>query len=170
MSLLNLEVGQGIKYCKSDRNNKLSYHYGLIINTTDNSIGFLNVLPSFRKIGFGEEYKVPCYKDGNALYEKHRNNVRLEGYLSVFTELSNGRKDGVYVYADIEHPVIYDAEDCKIHKVAGIDGNEKISKEAMAEVLNHPWIDQPQKEKLHRRPLPDVPENIRSPQDDMQLE
>lgn len=40
-------------------------------------------------------------------------------------ELSKGRKDGVYVYADLENPIIYDVNDCRIHKVTLIDEGKK---------------------------------------------
>lgn len=147
MSLMNLEVGQGIKFCETDETRNVVYNYGLIIKVDDKSIEFFKALPSFRSLGIdGNEYKVPCYKDNNAVYERHKDNVRLEGFLSVFTELGQGRKDGVYVHADMKDLKVYDIDDCKIHNVTCIDGGVKISKQAMHEILNHPWQEQKQKE------------------------
>lgn len=64
----------------------------------------------------------------------------------IFTELSKGRRDGVYVYADIENPIIYDVNECRLHKVTLIDEGKKITKQAMDEVLSHPWPEQKQLE------------------------
>lgn len=40
MSLMKLEVGQGIKFSEVDKKGKESYKYGLIIKATDRSIEF----------------------------------------------------------------------------------------------------------------------------------
>lgn len=180
---MNLEVGQGIKYKTFDGKGKAFSHYGLIIDVSDDAITFYSVLRSFRPLGLNGEYKMPCYKDKDAVYEKHKDNVRLEDCSSVFRKLSGCRKDGVYVHADALNPIIYGMTDCALHGVTVIDGGQKVPEHVMQKVMYHPWPVQNQREKTigeqssseriysdGSRRLPGVADNMDAPQDERQCE
>lgn len=76
---------------------------------------------------------------------------------------------GVSALDDVQKLLVFDEEKCKKYHVEIVDDGAKISKRDMKNVLNHPWIDQLQKEKLHdarRRGIAELESRLGLSQDD----
>lgn len=152
-----IEEGMAIEF-RYSLNDDVSY--GIVMSVGENYIDFIPV----GKIG----PFLKCYDDEGADEKRDKDNVRIKGCPPPFLKLCHTSELGIFAYANMDEMIRFNEDDCE--KFGVKFSSDKVKSYMMDELRNHPWIDQPQKEKLRRRPLPDVPENIRSPQDDMQLE
>lgn len=137
---MSFKVGQGIRYIQRGYH---GYLYGVILAVSDVHITFAKV---------DEANRVLCYDDMGASYDKHRDNVRLKDCPLPFSDVSHGVLGGAYVYANIDAYIKWDALQCEQHHVEVIDDGHLISESIMNEILNHPWQEQPEKEKTRRVP------------------
>lgn len=154
MKLCDFEVGHGIIYTKMNEHRDLIPFYGLVVGVSDKDISFVVVLNIIRRLPNGNDiYKVLCYDDADAVYEKHKDNVRLRGCPPPFSLLTKGKKENVYAQAGkIEH---FTEEELIKYRVDILDDGAKVSDDVIKEILCHPFPMQPQKEFTYHKDLHD---------------
>lgn len=118
---------------------------GVIINATDKYVMFCEVKPVTKY--------TKCYDDMNADKDRDCDNVRLKDSPPPFRDISNGKKGGVYAVADIQHPYVMAKDDLRKCNGRVLDNGKMISVHDMHNILNHPWLDQKQKEMRHNKRL-----------------
>lgn len=116
--------------------------YGIVMNANDAYIEFVTI----REI---TKY-TRCYDDEGAVKDRDKDNVRLKDCPLDF--YSGGQGLGFFVYADMNNLERFSGEECRQHGVRTVCDSEGmhigISKFMYEEIRNHPWTDQPQKEKV----------------------
>lgn len=126
---------QCIQYC---RRGGRFWRLGIIVNVYDNGIDIVLV----KSLEFGDK----CYDDDGAIYELHKDNVRLRGCPPPFQSLYR-RTEVAYCHADMNNLVHIKSSDYEQYHVTVIDDGAMVSESMMNEIKYHPWIDHLQKEK-----------------------
>lgn len=135
---MELHVGQGIRY----DSRRTGYEYGIVMNVDNSCISIAPV--------YSIEFDTKCYNDADAVKEKHQHNVRLKDCPPPFSALCKCSEHGVYCYANMKKTLCFNQSDCTEKNVTVIDNGACITKRMMKEILDHPWLEYPEKEKKQR--------------------
>lgn len=138
---MKFEPRMGVSW--SGRNNRM--RYGVIIGCEDD--GTVNIVP-VRALVPG----VHCYDEGLD-YKRDHDNVRLDDAPPPFAFLCiRDGTDKCYAMANTSVPIPFYPDELDFLTVT--DGGEKISEKDFDTIFNHPWPEQPQKERILERPEP----------------
>ncbi len=150
MELSEFEVGCAIKYCKKNESSKFrkfKSNYGLVVGVSDIDVSFFVVSRIRKRLPNGVgTYRILCYDDVDAVYEKHKDNVRLRKCPPPFVELSDGIKENVYVNADFNDVSRFTVDNLTEYDIVILG---KVDDDVIDEIKNHPFSTQSQKEFTH---------------------
>lgn len=147
MKLSDFEVGMAVAYKDYELSRERDF-VGLVTDVTDDVMVVTIVRNIMRPLPDGNSYyNILCYDDVGAVYEKHKNNVRLRNCPPPFSDLSNGVSDNVYVQTD--NIKCFAEDELNECHVTILDNGIKVDADVMREVKHHLWQEQPQKEFTH---------------------
>lgn len=179
---MNIKVGQGIRYQAYDKSGLVTDKFALVVDVTESEIVAVPVKAVSLWNGHDYQKAYVCYDELGAEYPRDKDNVRLQDCPPPFSDVTH-LPGNLFAYAaldDMQKLLVFDEEKCKKYHVEIVDEGKKISKRDMKNVLNHPWIDQLQKQKLHDARSRGIAElesrlglnqdDMESPQDDVEFE
>lgn len=124
--------------------------FALVIGVTEGRITAVPVKCISLWNGHDYQKASVCYDELDAEYPRDKDNVRLRDCPPPFSDVTH-LSGNLFAYAaldDMKKLLIFDEERCKKYHVEVVDDGKKISERDMQKVLNHPWTDQLQKEKV----------------------
>ena len=90
--------------------------------------------------------------DEGAVKELHKDNVRLRDCPPPFSVAYQSSENGLYCHADMNNIKYIKESEFASKDLKVIDNGAVITDSTMNEILNHPWQEQPEKEKTRRVP------------------
>lgn len=127
------DIGTGVMFDMPDR-----VGHGVVMSDDGSSIEIVPVLKL--------EGDIRCHDEGGAVYDRHRDNVKLKDCPPPFMFLCAFSERGCYAMAALGARMHMTYDEADRYAVTVLDDGAKISDRDMSEILDHPWRDEMERE------------------------